>query len=234
VDIQALKERLRDFEHVIDTMNCGLVARDHDGILNFANQKILDWLGYERDEILGRPIVDPVPPELRAFLIEEINDVESGDLRARLIALQRKDSTTFPALTIPQRFLGADGKPEGYFAIVVDLGTVFTARQMGPAEPVDVRSTRSESRWRRIAMRIDLLKNRKPPGTSDTPRTSSGSCPGDASASCSGISELSSTDSQRRWARARNPRTGRFDRFETNRRSETRSPASPCRSATPR
>ena len=159
MEIQALKEKLRDYEHVIDTMNCGLVAQDHEGVLRFANQKILEWLGYERDEILGRPIVDLVPEELRAFLTEELGDVEGGDLRARLIALLRKDSTTFPVLTIPQRFVEANGKPDGYFAIVVDLGTVFTARQMGPAEPIDVRST-----LQRIAMELQSLSLAAPTG----------------------------------------------------------------------
>ena len=141
MELEALYEKLRAFEYVIETMNCGLLAEDHDGILVFANRKILEWLGYKEDEIVGKPISQLVPPELQGFLAEDLKCAEGGDLRSRLIAIRRKDATTFPVLTIPQRLLDADGSPDGFFAIVVDLGAVFTARQVGPPQPIDVRST---------------------------------------------------------------------------------------------
>ena len=42
---------------------------------------------------------------------------------------------------MPQRLLDKDGNPDGFFAIVVDLGAVFTARQVGPPQGLDIRST---------------------------------------------------------------------------------------------
>ena len=152
MELEALYEEIRAYEYVIKTMNCGLVAEDHDGILVFANQKILDWLGYAEDEIVGKPINRLVPSELREFLDEDLQTAEEGDLRSRLLAIRRKDSTTFPVLTIPQRLVDADGKPDGYFAIVVDLGAVFTARQVGPPQPLSIRST-----LQRIAMELQSI-----------------------------------------------------------------------------
>jgi PAS domain S-box-containing protein len=152
VDTQELDEKLRDYEHLIATMNCGLVAEDPNGILVFVNQRLLDWLGYERDELVGRSADALVPSELHQFMDDDLHAAEDGDLRARLVAVRRKDSTTFPAVTIPQRFLTAEGKFDGYFYIVVDLGAVLTARQIGPPAAVDVRST-----LHRIALELESI-----------------------------------------------------------------------------
>jgi len=144
MDSQAALERLRAYETVIDTMHCGLVAEDVDGTVVFVNQRLLGWLCYEKDEVVGQPVSMLVPPELRGLLEEDLRAAEDGDLRARLMAIRRKDSTTFPVITLPQRFLDAEGNFDGYFAIVVDLGAVLTARQIGPEHPVDIRETLAE------------------------------------------------------------------------------------------
>jgi PAS domain S-box-containing protein len=133
-------------------MNCGLVAEDPQGKLVFVNQRLLDWLGYERDELIGRPATVLVPDELHQFMDDDLHAAEDGDLRARLIAARRKDSTTFPVVTIPQRFLTAEGTFDGYFYIVVDLGAVLTARQIGPPTAVDVRSA-----LHRIALELQSI-----------------------------------------------------------------------------
>jgi PAS domain S-box-containing protein len=152
VDVNLLVEKLRDYEHVIETMNCGLLAEDLDGTIVFANQKLLEWLGYERDEVIGQPVFMLVPFELRELLEEDLKAAAADDLRARLLAVRRKDSTTFPAVTIPQRFLDAKGELDGYFSVVVDLGAVLTARQVGRAGAVDIRST-----LHRIALELESI-----------------------------------------------------------------------------
>jgi PAS domain S-box-containing protein len=152
VEFELLCEKIRAYEHVIETMNCGLVAEDHDGILIFANQQLCDWLGYQKDEIVGKPINQLVPSDLQEFLREDLESAEEGDLRSRLMAIRRKDGTTFPVLTMPQRLLDMDGNPDGFFAVVVDLGAVFTARQVGPPQGLDIRST-----LQRISMELQSI-----------------------------------------------------------------------------
>jgi len=152
VDIQTLREKLRDYEQVIATMNCGLVAEDVHGNITFVNQKLLDWLGYESDELVGKHIDVLVPSELHQFMEDDIHRAEEGDLRSRLLAVRRKDATTFPVVAIPQRFPSADGAFDGYFNIVVDMGAVLTARQVGPPSAIDVRST-----LHRIALELQSI-----------------------------------------------------------------------------
>lgn len=152
MDVQAALARLRDYETVIDTMNCGLVADDPDGTVVFINQRLLGWLGYEKDEVEGEHVSMLVPPELRPLLEEDLRASEAGDLRARLLVVRRKDGSTFPVVSIPQRFLDARGKPEAFFSVVVDLGAVLTAKQMGAHEGVDVRATLA-----RIALELQSI-----------------------------------------------------------------------------
>ncbi len=130
----------RDLMTVVETMNCGLVASDLDGIVVFANKRLLDWLGYEKEEIVGEPSLNMVIPEHFGLLLAEGQAIREGDLRARLIVARRKDATTFPALLIPQRFFDEEGVLQATFSIIVDLGTVQTAKRVGlepnPAEVV--------------------------------------------------------------------------------------------------
>ena len=109
-------------------MNCGLIVRDPSGDITFANETLLRWLGYSREELLGRPAEDFTPEELRGVLREETKATQEGDLRVRLGVLQRKDKTTFPALMVPQRFFDELGRLDGTFAVLVDLGAVQTAK----------------------------------------------------------------------------------------------------------
>ena len=62
------------------------------------------------------------------MLREETKATQEGDLRVRLSVLQRKDSTTFPALIVPQRFFDEQGRLDGTFGVLVDLGAVQTAK----------------------------------------------------------------------------------------------------------
>ncbi len=152
MDFAAMREKLHDYETIIETMHCGLVARDLHGTVVFSNQRLLDWLSYTREEVEGQPMDMFVPRELRELFREDLEAAGDDDLRARLLVLRRKDGTTLPVVAIPQRFTNASGDYDGYFSIVIDLGTVLTARQIGPIARVDLRATLS-----RIAMELQSI-----------------------------------------------------------------------------
>ncbi len=152
MDLQATLARLKDYETVIDTMQCGLIAEDLEQRIVFINQRMLDWLGYTKDEVEGQPIEMLVPPELRDLAREDMEGARQDDLRARLLAVRRKDSTTFPVVTIPQRFLDSEGRFEGFFSIVVDLGAVMTAKPIGSPVGFDLRAHLA-----RIALEIQSI-----------------------------------------------------------------------------
>jgi PAS domain S-box-containing protein len=118
---------------VIDNLNCGLMGRNLEGRIVLINDRMLSWLGYTREEVLNRRLEDFAPPELHSITHEEIRATIAGDIRARLTVAQRKDSTTFPVVVIPQRMLDEDENCVGTVAVVVDLGAIQTAKHIGPA-----------------------------------------------------------------------------------------------------
>ena len=119
---------------LLDNMNCGVVARDKAGVVAAANVRLLHWLGYERDEVEGHPLINIVPDEIRDTNLEAMKQTDEGDTRARLTAIQRKDGTTFPVLVLATRFLNEIGEPAGTLAFVIDMGTVQTAKHLGHPE----------------------------------------------------------------------------------------------------
>lgn len=125
---------------VVAELNCGLVRRDADGRILFVNERLLKWLGYAAEELIGRPTTVLSPPELREQVGAEMTATQHGDSRARVSAFQRCDSTTFPVVVLPQALFDEDGRFDGSVAVVVDLGAVQTAKQVRPGGAESVRS----------------------------------------------------------------------------------------------
>lgn len=145
----------RQLLHVVDTMNCGLLASDMDGVVRYANPRLLGWLRYDWDEVIDQPAVSLGVAEHAELHRAEIEAIQKGDLRARLVVLRRKDSTTFPALVFPQRFYDEHDRMSGTFSIIIDLGSVQTAKRIGlENEPTVVTTAMME-----IVRQLDTLRS---------------------------------------------------------------------------
>ncbi len=141
-----------ELARAVDRINCGVLARAPDATIIYANDRLHQWLGYDREALLGRKLWDLVPEELRELLTQELESIERGDERARLNVLRRRDGTTFPVIVLPHPEFDEDGTYVGSITLFVDLGTVQTAKPMGMTGPGDVRSTLS-----RIALELQSL-----------------------------------------------------------------------------
>jgi PAS domain S-box-containing protein len=64
-----LKSQVGEISDLLDQFNCGLLATDVDRDIVFLNAHLREWLGYELEEIVGRPAIDLVPEEVRPLLI---------------------------------------------------------------------------------------------------------------------------------------------------------------------
>ena len=131
----------RELAVAIDRVNCGVMAREPDGSIVYANDRLHQWLGYERDELLGRQVMTLVPEELRELLSAEMLSIQEGDERARLNVLRRKDGTTFPVIVLPHPMFDDAGGYDGSLVIFIDLGTVQTAKPLGMTAQDNVRGT---------------------------------------------------------------------------------------------
>jgi PAS domain S-box-containing protein len=141
-----------DVDSVLDKINCGVAARDHDMKIVYINDRLLRWLGYERSEILGQESGVLFPANIRDLLLAEKDEIESGDLRARMTVCQRKDGTGFPVLMLPQPFRDDAGEVIGGVSVVIDLSAIQMAKQAGYAAEGSVRSS-----LERIALEIQSI-----------------------------------------------------------------------------
>jgi PAS domain S-box-containing protein len=142
-----LSHWVEELVHVMDRMNCGLIGRDPESRILFVNPRILHWTGWERADLIGRRLRMLFPPEIQAQTRREVAATERGDIRARLSIMMRKDSTTFPILIIPQTFEDAAGKHAGIVSLVVDLGTIETAKHVGGTPPRTLTGRLEQISW---------------------------------------------------------------------------------------
>jgi len=133
-------------------MNCGIIGRNPEGRTEYVNHRLLDWLGYEEEDLVGQPAEKIVPTELHDLIREEMKAAREGDMRVRLAILQRKDGTSFPVISVPHRLFDDEENYIGGFAILVDLGAVQTAKPAGYLPGGNLRGTLSQ-----IAMQLQSI-----------------------------------------------------------------------------
>ena len=131
------------YDHVLDILDglgVGLLSTNAEGKIGYANERFASWLGYDKEELQAMQDSDLVPAELREVFLADVRQ-DDPDLRVRLLAIQRKDSTTFPVLVFPQHYYDDHGEIDRWVSIIVDLGAVQTAKHIGYRGPNTLRST---------------------------------------------------------------------------------------------
>ena len=143
---------LKTLATVFEELRCGLFARAADRRIVAINRPLLDWLGYDETELLGEDMIILAPPELIDLWESELErEALDHDPRPAILAIRRKDGTTFPVLALGHSFKASDGTYLGTFSVVLDLGSVETARRIGD-DPEDLRSKLS-----RIALELQSI-----------------------------------------------------------------------------
>lgn len=119
-----------ELQRAMDTLNAGLVVRTVAGQILYANDRMLEWVGYTPQELEGENVLVLVPKELQEASAEEMREMAAGDERARIGIIRRKDGRTFPIVTCPH-VLRKDDQILGIVAVFLDLGEIQTARRVG-------------------------------------------------------------------------------------------------------
>jgi PAS domain S-box-containing protein len=96
---ERVAERTAEVQDLYEHAPMGYHSLDANGCFMRFNQTELDWLGYTREELIGRPFTDIVTPEGRA-VFRAVFPIfkQRGWLRDLEYDLVRKDGTTFPVL----------------------------------------------------------------------------------------------------------------------------------------
>src|SRR5450631_4160017 len=89
------------FEHLLEAVPDALVGMDQKGVIRFVNRQTESLFGYDRDQLIGRPIETLVPEPLWQIYSQNRDEyfadprTRSSGLEVELIGL-RHDGAEFP------------------------------------------------------------------------------------------------------------------------------------------
>lgn len=105
-----VRERTAEVQDLYDRAPAGYYSLDAEGRIVNINQTLADWLGYTREEILGRPFSDFIGPENYALFAEGFPLFKSvGQLVGYEGEFQRRDGSRFDAMLSVTAVYNEDG-----------------------------------------------------------------------------------------------------------------------------
>ena len=141
---EALRQSAKEIEDLYDNAPCGYHSLNADGVFLRVNRTELGWLGYQREELVGRmgfaDVLTPASREVFRANFEQFR--HSGSVQDVEYELLRKDSSCFPVLLNAGSVYDADGN------FVMSRATLFdiSARKLAEKNLEE-----SEQRFRTMA-----------------------------------------------------------------------------------
>ncbi len=116
--LQTSEERHR---LLIERMNEGFVATDHDNRVDIVNAKMAEMLGYTREEMRGRYLGNFVSGDARRKLEEQEDRRHHGLAEPYELTWNAKDGRAVYTVISPTSMLDDEGSFVGSFAVVTDV-----------------------------------------------------------------------------------------------------------------
>lgn len=109
---EALSKTYDEIEDLYDHAPCGYHSLDGDGLIVRINQTELEWLGYRREEVMGKMHFTALltPQAQEAFHESFLRFKEQGEVRDLEVELVRKDGSIFPVLLSATAARDAQGR----------------------------------------------------------------------------------------------------------------------------
>jgi len=118
-ELRRSEERYR---RIVDTANEGIWLTDAAAAISFANPKLLELLGHESAEMLGKPVTDFVSPDDRSATLADLANLAShaASTRRELRLLRKDGSELWGSLSIAP-ILDASGEFVGALGMLTDI-----------------------------------------------------------------------------------------------------------------
>jgi PAS domain S-box-containing protein len=121
---QKVKERTAALQDLYDSAPVGYHSQDADGLITRMNATTLRWLGYTRDEVVGKlKVTDLLSPanrlEFPSYLPQLIKNKRLQDIECEFL---RKDGTIFYGLVNTSALVDDSGKFTGARVVIADFG----------------------------------------------------------------------------------------------------------------
>jgi PAS domain S-box-containing protein len=118
---ETLRESEERYRQLVETMNEGLAMADQDYIFTFVNERLSEMLGYSREEMLGRHIMEFVHEDYKDLMQDQIVRRQRGDAGSYEIDWRAKDGRRVYTLISPRGFYDANGQFTGSLGVLTDI-----------------------------------------------------------------------------------------------------------------
>lgn len=119
-----VQERTAEVQDLYDNAPCGYITLDHLGQITRVNNTLLKWLGYTREEMLGRNYVEMIPAsQAKLYRTKEYADfyLHGGEINSMQFQVIRRDGTQFPILANANSLVDEQGRFIGTRSTVFDI-----------------------------------------------------------------------------------------------------------------
>ena len=141
-----LKESERRYRSVVNTTSEGYWQLDMNNETVAVNKALLDLLGYEQEEMIGKKPLNFVDDENRKIFIEQIKKIDSTEHRTYEIALMTKEGRNIHTLFSATTLKNEKGEVRGAFAFITDISLRKEYEKgLQAAKEIAIKASRSKS-----------------------------------------------------------------------------------------
>ncbi len=118
---KALQKTEEQYRLLVERMNDGLAMEDKNGILAYVNPRFCSMLGYEREEMIGKPTESFLDDKNRSILKKQMVLRRENNNEGYEIEWVNKDGTGLLTYISPQSLFNESGEFNGSFAVIADI-----------------------------------------------------------------------------------------------------------------
>jgi len=149
---QALRASENRYRQLVENISEGIVMQDRRGKITYVNDRFLDLIGFEEDEVLGKPITKFLAGGL--LKKKEVDKTGKGDDFKKFseISWKRKDGERVFTIHSPNPVYNDKGQHKGTVAVLTDI----TDRRQ-----VETELHRSKEQLRRLSQHLQQVREKE-------------------------------------------------------------------------
>jgi PAS domain S-box-containing protein len=117
----ALRESENRYRRLVEAMQEGLGVADQNYQFTYVNERFCEMLGYLRDEIIGRRLIDFVHDDYKALMKDQMTRRQQGEEKAFELIWQTKDGNKIHTLASPKALYDEEGQFIGSIGVLTDI-----------------------------------------------------------------------------------------------------------------
>ncbi len=119
--VEKLQKSEKSYRQLVETINEGLGVTDQDYKFTYVNERFCEMLGYFRDEIIGRPLIEFVHDDFKELMKDQMARRQRGEERRFELAWKTKDGDMVHTLASPRALHDESGCFTGSMGVLTNI-----------------------------------------------------------------------------------------------------------------